>query len=135
MISHLGTLAKEGLLKFINRSWKEGKLPSSWRTARITPILKKGKPAGQPQSYRPISLTSCLGKVAERMINTRLYYWLEKNGILSNAQAGFRKGCRTEDQLLDLSKVRLTAFKMARVQQQCLLIFSKPMTEFGGRDS
>ena len=111
MISHLGTLAKEGLLKFINRSWKEGKLPSSWRTARITPILKKGKPAGQPQSYRPISLTSCLGKVAERMINTRLYYWLEKNGILSNAQAGFRKGCRTEDQLFRFVQSTIDGFQ------------------------
>ena len=74
MISYLGDLARQKLLLFINRTWNEGKLPTDWRTAKVTPILKKGKPSGQPQSYRPISLTSCLEKVTERMINNRLYH-------------------------------------------------------------
>ena len=111
MISHLGNLAKKKLLQFINRTWKEGQLPSSWRTAKVTPILKKGKPAGQPKSYRPISLTSCLGKVAERMINTRLYHWLEKNQLLDNVQAGFRKGSRTEDQLFRFVQSAIDGFQ------------------------
>ena len=111
MISHLGNLAKEKLLRFINRTWKEGQLPSSWRTANVTPILKKGKPAGQPQSYRPISLTSCIGKLAERMINIRLYHWLEKNQLLDDVQAGFRKGCRTEDQLFRFVQSTIDGFQ------------------------
>ena len=68
MIAHLGPLAKLNLLLIINKTWKTGNLPKSWKTAQVTPILKKGKPAGNPKSYRPISLTSCIGKVAERMI-------------------------------------------------------------------
>ena len=111
MISNLGSIAKEKLLQFMNRTWKEGQLPSSWRTANVTPILKKGKPAGHPQSYRPISLTSCLGKVAERMINTRLYHWLEENHLLDNAQAGFRKGSRTEDQLFRFVQSTIDGFQ------------------------
>ena len=111
MISHLGGLAKEKLLQFINRTWKEGQLPRAWRTAKVTPILKKGKPAGQPKSYRPISLTSCLGKVAERMINTRLYHWLEQNQLLESVQAGFRKGCRTEDQLFRFVQSTMDGFQ------------------------
>ena len=111
MISHMGSLAKQKLLLFINRTWKEGKLPTSWRTARVTPILKKGKPAGLPQSYRPISLTSCLGKVAERMVNYRLYHWLEKCKIIDNTQAGFRKGCRTEDQLFRFVQSTIDGFQ------------------------
>ena len=60
--------------------------------------------------------------VAERIVNTRLYNFLKRKGILSNEQAGFRKACRTEYQLfrLDLFKVQLTSFKTARAQQQCL---------------
>ena len=110
MIAHLGPLAKLNLLLIINKTWKTGNLPKSWKTAQVTPILKKGKPAGNPKSYRPISLTSCIGKVAERMINTRLYHWLETNHLLSDMQAGFRKGCRTEDQLFRFIQNTLDGF-------------------------
>ena len=111
MISNLGMMAQTTLLMFINRTWKEGKIPTQWRTARVTPILKKGKPAGKPSSYRPISLTSCLGKMAERMVNNRLYYWLESNKILHNAQAGFRRKSRTEDQLFRLIQNVIDGFQ------------------------
>ena len=114
MISHLGDTAKMKLLQYINRTWNEGKLPADWRTAKITPILKKGKPASKPQSYRPISLTSCLGKVTERMINTRLYHWLEKNKVLNNTQAGFRKGSRTEDQLFRFVQSTMDGFQQGK---------------------
>ena len=80
----------------------------------MTPILKKGKPADKPHSYRPISLTSCLGKVAERMINSRLYHWLEKNKILNNAQAGFRKSSRTEDQLFRFVQSTMDGFQQGK---------------------
>ena len=91
-----------------------GQLPTYWRTAKITPTLKKGKPPDMPQSYRPISLTSCLAKVAERMVNTRLYYWLESNHILNTMQAGFRKGCRTEDQLFRFIQNTLDGFQESK---------------------
>ena len=114
MISYLGDLVKQKLLQFINRTGNEGNLPTDWRTAKVTPILKKGYPAGQPQSYRPISLTSCLGKVTERMINIRLYHWLEKNKILNNTQAGFRKGSRTEDQLFRFVQSTMDGFQQGK---------------------
>ena len=110
MLSHLGPLARLKILLFINKTWKSGQLPKSWRTANVTPILKKGKPPGNPQSYRPISLTSCLGKVAERMVNVRLYHWLESNQLLNDMQAGFRKGCRTEDQLFRFIQSTIDGF-------------------------
>ena len=114
MISHLGHLARMKILLFVNKTWKLGKLPTAWRTAKVTPILKKGKPPDKPQSYRPISLTSCLGKVAERMVNSRLYHWLESNQILNKMQAGFRKGCRTEDQLFRFIQNTLDGFQESK---------------------
>ena len=69
---------KAMLLKIINKTWDSGSLPQIWKTANIVPILKNGKPKNKVSSYRPISLTSCISKVAERMINARLYHWLEK---------------------------------------------------------
>ncbi|XP_076061276.1 uncharacterized protein LOC143037051 [Oratosquilla oratoria] len=32
---------------------------------------------GYPHSYRPIYLTSCIGKTAERMVLVRLLWWIE----------------------------------------------------------
>ena len=73
--------------------------------------MKKGKQPDKPESYRPISQTSCVGKVGERIVNRRLYWWLETTGILSNEQAGFRKKCRTEDQLFRLTQKVLDGFQ------------------------
>ena len=102
MLIKMGTIGKRAILNFINKTLETGILPKCWKNAYIVPILKKGKDPKDPKSYRPISLTSCLGKLAERMINQRLYWWLENSKILCHEQAGFRKGRRTEDQLFRL---------------------------------
>lgn len=99
MLQGLGHTAKEVLLKYINTTWMTGLLPKEWKTAKIIPILKKDKPPSDPKSYRPISLTSTIGKLAEKMVNARLYWWLEDTKSLHNTQAGFRKASRTEDHL------------------------------------
>ena len=111
MITNLGTKSLQALLTFFNRTWRDGMLPKEWRIAHIKPILKRGKPPQEPKSYRPISLTSCIGKLAERMVNTRLYWWLEKVGVLDNHQAGFRKGCRTDDQLFRFVQDTIDGFQ------------------------
>ena len=82
MLIHLGSVGKEIVLKLINMTWRSGQLPRDWRNAHIIPILKSNKPPDEPKSYRPISLTSCLGKLAERMVNARLYWFLESSNIL-----------------------------------------------------
>ena len=50
------------LLKFYNEIWSKGCIPEAWRHAVILPLRKPDKPASDPASYRPISLTSCLVK-------------------------------------------------------------------------
>ena len=102
MLQHLGRNGKNILLKLINLSWTKSQLPRAWKNAHIVPILKKDKDPKSPESYRPISLTSCTGKVAEKMVNRRLYWSLEKKGMLCEEQSGFRTTRRTEDQLFTL---------------------------------
>ena len=104
MLTNLGPKGKNVILQLINRTWDKSEIPKTWRNATIIPILKKGKPAEDVKSYRPISLTSCIGKLAERMINNRLYWWLETTNTLNKYQAGFRAGQRTDDQLFRLSQ-------------------------------
>ena len=111
MLLHLGSKGKEALLLLFNKTWEHGQVPKAWKLATIAPILKNGKRADKPQSYRPISLTSCIGKLCERMINNRLYWYLESTGKISQAQAGFRTKSRTEDQLFRLTQRILDGFQ------------------------
>jgi hypothetical protein len=68
----------------------------------VIPLLKKGKPVDDPNSYRPVSLTSCLGKTFERLMANRLDWFLESKGIINTAHAGFQRGCSTTDQIVQV---------------------------------
>ncbi|BFY98463.1 hypothetical protein BsWGS_01503 [Bradybaena similaris] len=111
MITHLGQAAKEKLLLIYNQSWNSGKFPDKWREAVILPIKKNQKPKSDKASYRPISLLSCLGKVMERMVNTRLMKHLEEKHLIANPQTAYRKNHSTEDQLIYLAQEIENAFQ------------------------
>ena len=64
--------------------------PSTWRKATVIPISKPGMDPLNPNNYHPIALTSCLCKIMERMVNSRLVWYLEVNEILIKFHAGFR---------------------------------------------
>ena len=98
------------LLQAFNEVWVSGKFPTSWKQATIIPIPKPGKDNTDPSNYRPIALTSCLCKTLERMINTRLIWFLESNGFITNFQCGFRSKRSTVDHLVRLETFVREAF-------------------------
>ncbi|GFT98723.1 probable RNA-directed DNA polymerase from transposon BS [Trichonephila clavipes] len=102
-LKHLGCNALSVLLTLYNHSWKYG-VPAIWKKAIVVPIPKKNKPLDDLNSYRPISLTSILSKVMERMITSRLDWYLETNNLLTSSQAGFRKCQSTNQQVVFLGQ-------------------------------
>ena len=92
-----------------------------WKTSSIIPIHKMGKPLDSPASFRPISLTSCVSKLFERIILSRLLFFLESNSILSPRQAGFRPGRSTLDQILYLSRSISDGFNILRPGSRTIL--------------
>ena len=84
-----------------------GSFRSCWRQANVPPI-PKGPPPSSVANYRPISLTSELSKVFERLISVRLGRFMELSGVLSTTQFAYRKGLGTRDALL-VSSVPYTA--------------------------
>jgi hypothetical protein len=48
-------------------SYNSGILPSQWKDSTIVPVFKKGS-RSDPQNYRPISLTSTICRVMEKML-------------------------------------------------------------------
>ena len=82
MIQHLNSDNRQHILDLFNHSWKSEKAPQEWRNSTIIPIAKKDKDQSLVASFRPISLTSCLGKLLERIINKRLHTFLESENPL-----------------------------------------------------
>lgn len=114
MLLHIPDVALETLLRIFNRLWERGDFPDAWREAIVVPLLKPGKSGTDPLHYRPISLTSSVCKLMERMVNARLSWFLEVNNILTESQCGFRRHRSTVDHLITLDTVIRTAFKQRR---------------------
>ena len=69
----------------------QGKLPTDWKRANVTPIFKKGLRT-EASNYRPVSLTSQVCKVMEKIINSRIQEHVTRNDLLCQNQHGFTKG-------------------------------------------
>ena len=84
----------------MNKSIKTGDLPDIWKEAIITPIFKGGLKE-LPSNYRPVSLTSQIAKLLERIIRWYLVKYLELNEAFPESQHGFRECRSTVSQLLE----------------------------------
>jgi hypothetical protein len=84
------------LSMLFTKSFKAGALPSCWKFANVTPIFKKGSKTCA-LNYRPISLTSILCKIMEKIIRDVMVSHLLKFKLLSMHQHGFvqAKSCAT----------------------------------------
>jgi len=102
-LKNLSSRGMDLLLKLVNMSLIEG-LPSAWKAAVITMIPKKDIKSTNHADYRPISLLSCVGKVAERVVKNRLYAFLENNKLIIQEQSGFRNKRGTSDNLLFMTQ-------------------------------
>ena len=96
---------KEQMIKplqiLFNTSLRTMQVPAEWKTAAITPVYKKGNKASC-DNYRPVSLTSIVCKLLEKIIRDKIMGYLRKYELLSNKQYGFIPGRSTTLQLLKI---------------------------------
>ena len=98
LLKHLPEPAQ---LSLFNRSLSSHTFSSScWKPTIIIPIHKPGKPTSSPSSFRPIFLTSCISKLFERLILSRLTFYHESNHLLYTCQADFRPNRSSLDLIL-----------------------------------
>lgn len=118
----LYNLREEELAKLVThfneQFWERGCTPDSWKAADIRLIPKPKKELGI-ENLRPISLTSCLGKAFERVINSRVMKYLDRENLMPNTQFGFRPHTSTQDVLLWIYKDLLESPK--KCQTRCIL--------------
>ena len=87
------------------------------------PVFKNVGERSTAKNYRPVSLLSVVSKVFEKLVNNRIVDHLEKCGLFSDFQYGFRSSrstadhfCRslnfTTDQKLFLPKKNIEMYSM-----------------------
>ena len=84
-----------------NTSLSTRRIPTTWKHAIITPLLKKASPDDSvPTNYRPFSNLPFLFKVPNQIVHHQLISHLARNYLLSDFQSAYRKGHSSETEVL-----------------------------------
>ena len=81
----------EALRQIFKRSLNFTEIPQDWKLANVVPIFKKGR-KDDVSNYRPVSLTSIVCKILEKVIKTSVWEHLDKYKLIRDTQHGFRSG-------------------------------------------
>ncbi|XP_037387443.1 uncharacterized protein LOC119261807 [Pygocentrus nattereri] len=97
-------------------------VPSSFKAARVVPILKKPSLDGTDiNNYRPVSLLSFLSKILERAVYNQLSVFLSENQLQDPNQSGFKPAHSTETALNAVSE-KLHAARSAGLSSVLILL-------------
>ena len=112
------------ILKLFNLILSTGNYPTEWSLGKIIPLHKKGS-RDDPSNCTGITISSCLGKLFNSILNARLTSFLDKNDLLAKEQIGFRKKHRTSDHMF-IVKTIMDKYKRSRKQLfLCFVDFRK----------
>jgi hypothetical protein len=94
-----GELVAQEICNLFISTWREGKVPDSWRTVTLR-MLPKKTGILKANDHRPLAMTSVLCKLWEKLLMKRIYEWYETT--LMPEQAGFLRNRGTAEQILSL---------------------------------
>ena len=106
---HVECLSKGGgamvdwLVRLLNVCFREGRVPSDWRSACVVPLYKGKGDKYECSSYRGISLLSVVGKVYGRVLIERIRKGTEE--VIGEEQCGFRRGRGCVDQVFVVRQI------------------------------
>ncbi|KAK4807414.1 hypothetical protein QYF61_001177 [Mycteria americana] len=104
VLRELADVLTKPLSVIYQQSWLTEEVPVDWRSENVMPIYKKGWKE-DPGNYRPVSLTSVLGKVVEQIILSAIMWHVQDNQVIKPSQRGFRKGRSYLANLISYDKV------------------------------
>ena len=105
MLNEFLKYGNDNLLSYLhilfNKIFDIGYFPEAWGDGFIVPLHKKGS-TENVENYRGITLLSTVSKLFSNILNIRLDEWAENYHVYIEAQAGFRKGMGTTDNIFIL---------------------------------
>ena len=99
MLKSAVNVLEEPILNLFNMCLNTGVYPDKWCSGHIIPLHKSGTRT-DVNNYRPITISSCFGKLLNSILNDRIVSYLDNNNLMSNVQIGFLKGHRPSDHVL-----------------------------------
>ena len=100
-IKNLSCYLIKPLHTIFQESFRSGVVPSAWRIGITIPIYKRNRKPEDPASYRPVCLTSVVGKLAERVFLSVFTNYIQENFLISNSQHAFISGKSTATNLIE----------------------------------
>ena len=113
------------LAELFNKCLKESCLPDCWKVSSMVPVFKNVGERSTAKNYRLVSLLSVVSKVFEKLVNNRIVGHLEKCGLFSDFQYGFRSSRSTADLLTVVSDRIARAFNRSGATRAVALDISK----------
>ena len=111
--------------ELFNKCLKESCFPDCWKVSSVVPVFKNVGKSSTAKNGRPVSLLSVVSKVFEKLVNNRIVDHLEKCGLFSDFQYGFRSCQSTADLLTVVSDRIARAFNRSGATQGVVLDISK----------
>ena len=113
------------LVELHYQSLQTGSVPTSYKSAYITPLLKKANfdPA-DAKSYRPIANLSVLSKLLERLVARQLVSYLNAARLLPDLQSAYRAHHSMETAVTKVLSNILTALDTGDIDMLTLLDLS-----------
>ena len=113
------------LAELFNKCLKESCFPDSWKVSSVVPVFKNVGESSTAKNYHPVSLLSVVSKVFEILVNNRIVDHLEKCGLFSDFQDGFRSFRSTLDLLTVVSDRIARTFNRSGATRAVALDISK----------
>ena len=86
-------------LRLFNAILSSSIYPTQWKLDVLSPLHKSGE-KNDPSNFRGVAVSSCFGKLFNKLLYKRLEKMCEKKGLISEEQGSSKKGSRTSDHLL-----------------------------------
>lgn len=86
----------------INRAIEMGQYPDVLKKSIVVPLYKSGD-RSLCSNYRPISISPVISKIFEKVLKVRITKFLDKYGLISDQQYGFRAGRSTQNAIAYLT--------------------------------
>ena len=125
LVKECSSILIKTITDIVNKSLSSGIFPDQFRTAHVTPLLKKPNlEKNDFKNYRPVSNLSFLSKVIEKIVAQRLSSYLENNSLTNKFQSAYRKFHSTESALIRVQNDILLSMDRSEVTALVLLDLS-----------